>query len=253
MDLSQWEEHFGKLLEDEVNDYLDEHAGELFHQDPMRSPEMQKQQTKEELMRFIRLDDAAGLLDRALSLIRDMLPQRISKEEWETCLNEFLNCDESLCEFFERDANGEISEEDFIPIHQMLGISEATLQHCYELGQWLFSQKDFDDARSIFGFLTTVAPYMPEFWISLGMCYNQMKCYQEAINTYKAAQDLFKDDPALYIHCANNYLANNDKTNASIELDAVKKIFDSSPECKAEWEKTYDYLCSRSEKPYEKQ
>lgn len=255
MDLSEWEEHFGGLLEDEVDSYLDEHADELFHADPMRrqSTEAQKKQTKEELMRMFRLEDATELIDRALCLVRDMLPQRITQEAWEVCLEEFLTCDESLCEFFEKDANGEISHEDYIPIHQMLGISTTTLRHCYELGQWCYAEKDFEDGRSLFGFLTAVAPYMPEFWISLGMCHNQMGQYQEAVETYKTAQELFKGDPSMYIHCANNYIASGDSTNAAIELDEVKKIFDEHPEYKADWEKTYDYLRSRSDETYKQQ
>lgn len=254
MDLSEWEEHFGGLLEDEVDAYLEKHADELFRSDPMRGSESaQKQQTKEELMRMFRLEDATELIDRALCLVRDMLPLRISKEEWEGCLNEFISCDESLCEFFEKDANGEISHDDYIPIHQMLGISTETLRHCYELGQWCFAEKDFEDARSLFGFLTSVAPYMPEFWISLGMCYNQMGQYQEAIDTYKTSQDLFKENPAMFIHCANNYIAYGDTTKAAIELDEANKIFDKHPDYKAEWEKTYDYLCSRCDGSNERQ
>jgi tetratricopeptide (TPR) repeat protein len=252
MDLSEWEEHFGSLLEDEVDTYLDENADELFQDDPMKPKGVQKKQTKEELMRMFRLEDATESIDRALCIVRDMLPQRVSKDVWESCLNEFLTCDESLCEFFEKDADGEISHDDYIPIHQMLGLSTETLRHCYELGQWCYAEKDFDDGRCLFGFLTSVAPYMPEFWVSLGMSYNQMGQYQEAIDTYKTAQELFVGDPSMHIHCANNYIAIGDNTCANIQLDEVNKIFDEHPEHKSDWEKTYDYIRSRSDSNYKK-
>lgn len=252
MSLDDWDKHYQALMDEEIESYLTENADVLFKDDPMKPKELQKQQSREELMRMFRLEDAAESIDRALGLIISTLPQRLTPDDWEEVLNEFLSCDDALCDFFEKDANGEISQEDYIPIHQMCGISTYTLKLCYELGQWYFAEKDFDDARCIFAFLTTVAPYMPEFWISLGMSYTQMQQYDNAINSYKTAQKLFKNDPAMYIHCANNYIANGCAASANNELDEVSNIFSESPGLKGEWERTYDYLRSRSLSNYKK-
>jgi len=248
MDLNEWEEHFNTLLNEEVDNYLNENEDDLFVNNPLKSKEVQKQQTKEEVMKTFRLEEAGELINQALCVIRDMLPQHILKEEWELVYDEFTNCDEALTSYFEATENGKIKSTDFVPIHEMCGISLDTLMHCYRLGQWVFQQKDFSDARAIFSFLVAVAPYVPEFWISAGMCSNQMQEYQKAIDSYKLAQTLFPENPAVFVHCANNCIANGDLINAKIELDEVKKLFDRDPECKEQWNDTYTYLLSRAEK-----
>lgn len=246
MDLSEWEEHFGFLLEREVDSCLDEHADQLFRENPLKSRKLQREQMRMELLRMFRLEEATELIDRALPLLSTLLPQRVLREEWESCLEEFLSCDEALIAFFEKDAAGEIPPDQYIPIHLMLGLSTNTLKHCYELGGALYRERNFDDARCLFGFLISIAPHRLEFWIALAMCYEKMGQSQEAIATYTVAEALFKGEPSLHIHLANQYITGGDLTHARIQLDEVKKTFIEFPEKKAGWEQAYEYLCSRS-------
>ncbi|MEC7840374.1 MAG: hypothetical protein VX777_10085 [Chlamydiota bacterium] len=251
MELHEWEEHFDALLDNEVDNYLSENEDDLFIETPMKSKEQQKIQTKDEIMKTFRLEEAGDLIEQALCVIRDLLPQHITKEEWEKVYEEFMNCDEALVKHFEAVENEAIDKDEFTPIHEMCGISNDTLMHCYRLGQAIYNDKEYADARAIFSYLVTVAAYVPEFWISAGMCCYQMEEYQQAIDSYKLAQSLFPDEVALYIHCANNFIANGDLTNAKIELDEVKKIFIKDPSSQEQWNKTYEFLVSRAEKDRE--
>lgn len=253
MDATEWSDHFSKLLEEEVDSYLKEHADELFTPSPLQPIEVQIQQAKRELIHKLSLGDSHESNERALGLIHDQLPQRISLDEWDACLEDFLKCEDTLFEFFEQNADGEVSDDNYIPLHQMLGISTQTLSHCYELGKWFYEEKNYDEACDIFKFLTCIAPNMPEFWISLGITQNNMGYYQEAIDTYQKAKELFDGNPAIHIHLANNHIANSDRTNAAMELDETKKIFDEHSDYKSEWGRTYDYLRSRIDEMYEKE
>lgn len=191
-----------------------------------------------------RLKGVAELIDRALYLISVMLPQRVVREEWEACLKEFMDCDDSLCDFLEKGARGKMPSDPYA-IHQMLGLSKNTLKHCYELGEELYRRQDFDEARCLFGFLASIAPYMPECWISLGMCYNKMGKIKDAIATYALAQEIFKEEPSLPIYCAANYIALGDHLPARIELSKVEKIFARYPKVKNHWGKMHGHLRSR--------
>lgn len=251
MQLSEWKQQFTQLLEEGVDSYLDEHADELFEPNPLKSIELQRRQAKKEMIRKFRNDNTLEHTKRALCLIRDLLPQMISESEWATCVQEFRNSGNSLCEFFQKEETGELSKEVYIPLYERLGISTETLKHCYELGQWHYNRRDYYDSSSIFKFLTTLASDTLEFWIALGMSHSKMKQYQQAINTYKNAQDLFGGVIALHIHCAHNHIANSDRTNAAIELDDAKKLLNENPEYNQCWGEMYDYLRILCDEMYE--
>ncbi len=245
MEFDEWDEKFNAVLEEEVDKYLYENEEALFADNPMKSKEQQLQQSREEILKSFRLDDASDQIETGIKLIKQFLPRRISESEWETVYNEFINCDQSLTTYFNACEDGERDKDEFVPIHEMCGISDTTLSHAYTLGCWMFDEKDFADARAIFSFLLTIAPHYPEFWISAGMCHHQMEEYAAAIELYQLACELFPKDAAMFIHCANNYLEVGDMTHAKIELEKAYVLFYEFPESKSEWSKTYDYLKSR--------
>ncbi len=247
MDLNKWEEHFNNLLEEEVDKYLTENGDALFIETPLKSKQLQKKQTKDELMKAFRLEDSENRIERALLLIRDLLPKYIPAAEWEVVNREFRESDKALVKYFEsmENRNPEKKEPDFT-IAQMCGISDESLQACYKLGEVLYQEKNYNDARALFGFLAALSPHIPEFWICSILCCNQLKQYHEAIELCKIGQQLFPEYVAMYIHGANNCIANGDTTGAEIALDHAKKIIDTHPEFKTEWGETYQYLKSRS-------
>lgn len=250
--LDQWEKHFNALLENDVDEYIEEHAEELFEHSRMNPIKRQKEEAKKEVIKILKFEEASESIDRALNLIRDFLPQHISASDWEEIVEEFANCDEVICDHFEKQESGEISFESYTPIHKMCGISNKTLKHCYELGQYCFKENDFDDARCIFGFLTMLAPQMIESWISCGMCYNKMQEFENAIITYNLAKEVFPNNPTLSIHCANNYISLGDNSHAKEELDRAEELFNNYPELKSEWEQTFQFLSSRVNTNYKK-
>ncbi len=247
MDFDDWEKHFSRILDKEVEEYLDENSSELFVETPLKSKQQQKEQTKDELMKAFRLEDSENRIERALILIRDLLPKYVSADEWDVISTEFIQSDEALVAHFEAMEEKKSEQEDaHFSIAEMCGISEKTLNSCYKLGETLYKEKQYSDARALFAFLTAISPEVPEFWICSILCCNQMKQYPEAIELCKLGQQLFPENIAMYIHGANNCIANGDTTEAEIALDHAKKIIGNSPESKKAWGETYQYLKSRA-------
>ena len=246
MDLKKWEDHLDVILEEEIETFLDNNEAELFIESPLKTREQQKFQSREELLKTFKLEDASDQIEKALVIIRDMLPQFITDEEWNAVYEEFINCDEALISYFEAVENEEIDIEVYVSIAEMCGISGETLKHCYELAQKLYEDNDYSDARALFGFLAAICPETPEFWISSGMSAYQMGNFQEAIELYKIGQQLFPENVAFYIHAANSSIANNDISNAKIFLEKAKALIDLHSDYKKEWGDTYDFLKSRT-------
>ena len=246
MDLKKWEEQLNMILEEEVDSFLEKNEAELFIESPLKSKKQQKIQSREELLKTFRLEDASDQIEKALIIIRDRLPQFITDDEWNSVYEEFINCDEALLNYFEAVENGEIDVEVYISIAEMCGISGETLKHCYELAQKLYEDKDYSDARALFGFLAAICPETPEFWISSGMSAYQLKNFHEAIELYKIGQRLFPENVAFYIHAANSCIADEDISNAKIFLEKAKALIELHSNYKKEWGETYEFLNSRA-------
>lgn len=246
VDLKKWEEQLNMMLEEEIETFLEKNEAELFIESPLKSKKHQKIQSREELLKTFRLEDASDQIEKALIIIRDMLPQFITESEWNAVYEEFINCDEALISYFEAVENGEIDVKVYVSIAEMCGIGSETLKHCYELAQKLYEDKDYSDARALFGFLAAISPETPEFWISSGMSAYQLKNFQEAIELYKIGQQLFPENVAFYIHAANSSIADEDILNAKIFLEKAKALISLDSNCKKEWGDTYDFLNSRA-------
>ena len=195
------------------------------------------------------------VINQALKLICNRMPQSVSKDLWESVSENFSQCEEKLELFLEADSSQnktsdletEVDLEDvYIPIYEMCGISLQTLEHCYAFGQSLYEKKEFANSKLVMLFLMKIAPEISEFWISAAMCDKQMGNYDSAINIYKLAEAAFPDNPSLYLYCADNCIARGDITNAKIQLDAAKNVFSLNADAAAQWQPTYEYLLAKA-------
>ncbi|MBA3602400.1 MAG: hypothetical protein H0W50_01870 [Parachlamydiaceae bacterium] len=257
MELKQWEKHYDKVIENQIDLYMKEKGNELVMPDPLRSKEFQLSGYRDQLAQLIHSKTADDVINQALSLICNQMPQAVAKEVWDSVSEEFCHCEENISRYLEADAQKErsnqphqesdpiISEDIYTPIYEMCGLSLETLNHCYAFGQSLYKNEP-DNSKFVMLFLMKIAPQICEFWVSAAMCDKQMGRYQAAIEIYKLAEIAFPDIPSLYLYCADNYIADGDITSAKIQLEAAKNVLSQSTETTAQWQKTYEFLLSKT-------
>ncbi len=219
MDLKEWEKHYDKVLENQINFYLKDKGNELVMPDPLKSKEFQLSGYKDQLTQLIHSKTADDVINQALSLICNQMPQTVTTEVWGSVKEEFCHCAEKIASYLDADAKKDISENGynlnksddvFIQIYEMCGLSLQTLNHCYSFGQSLFDKNEFDNSKVIMLFLMKIAPLISEFWVASAMCDKKMGRYQSAIDIYKLAETDFPNNPALYLYCADNFLSLGD-------------------------------------------
>lgn len=77
--------------------------------------------------------------------------------------------------------------EDGKPLQDLFGFTDETTVEFYEAAKNILEQKRFVDAINAFTFLTTINPYISDFWLGLGMAQQNNEDYDPAIFSYSVA------------------------------------------------------------------
>ncbi|HEV8052680.1 MAG TPA: hypothetical protein VGP47_09305, partial [Parachlamydiaceae bacterium] len=124
-----------------------------------------------------------------------------------------------------------------ILFQEMLGLSDDTLLHIYDLGAVLIEKGNLKDAKVLFTFLTTLAPYVESYWIALGVCFQELKHPEDAILAFGAAKFLKPMDPAPSFYTIESYLLLKEHDKAKLELETLKNTMaDLDSKEKEKWE-----------------
>jgi len=75
-------------------------------------------------------------------------------------------------------------------LQQIFGFSNETALLFYEVAKNILEQKRFRDAINAFVFLTTINPYVPSFWMGLGMAQQLNQEHNVALDSYNIALTL---------------------------------------------------------------
>jgi len=70
------------------------------------------------------------------------------------------------------------------PLQQLFGFSNETTVEFYEAAKSILEQNRYEDAINAFTFLTTLNPYISDFWLGLGMAHQQNNDFDKAIYAY---------------------------------------------------------------------
>ncbi len=70
---------------------------------------------------------------------------------------------------------------------EIVGFSDETMEKFYETARQLYFEQRFEEAKTAFQFLTTINPYVSEFWLGLAETQQANQEYQVAISAYTMA------------------------------------------------------------------
>ena len=109
--------------------------------------------------------------------------------------------------------------EDGKTFQEILGYSEERMEAYYQKAKELFDRQAYEKAAEVFLFLTTLNPYVPSFWLGLGMSEELLHHFHEALRAYGMAIFTHPQDPLPHYHSATCYLALHDPTHARQSLE----------------------------------
>lgn len=97
---------------------------------------------------------------------------------------------------------------------EILGYKQEAMDKFYETAHGLYQMQDYQKAADAFLFLTTLNPYVHNYWLGLGMSEQLNESYQGALLAYAMAILTDVENPVTHYQSGNCYLAMNDDANA---------------------------------------
>lgn len=83
---------------------------------------------------------------------------------------------------------------------EILGYDDDTMEKFYGAAHSLFQQGRYQDSADAFVFLTTLNPYVHNFWLGLGMSEQRNEEYESALVAYGMATMTDMDNPLPHFH-----------------------------------------------------
>lgn len=123
---------------------------------------------------------------------------------------------------------------------EIIGYTEDTMEKFYKGAHNLFQQQKYREAADAFIFLTTLNPYMHNYWLGLGMSEHLNQDYQGALLAYGMAILSDTQNPLPHYHSAGCYQALDDQDSMLTCLDLAIRAAENKPE--------YAHVKSQAEK-----
>ncbi len=115
------------------------------------------------------------------------------------------------------------------PLYRILGMKESVIEARYTLAYQLYAAGKYEDAETLFRWLTAYASDTEAHWMGLGACRQAMENYNGALEAYQmAALYSALEDPAPFYYSAICLLKQGKKEEAQISLQAVLTLGDKS-------------------------
>lgn len=113
---------------------------------------------------------------------------------------------------------------------EVLGYSVEAMEKFYQIAYNLFQQQEYQKAADAFVFLTTLNPYVHNYWLGLGMAEHLDGGYQGALLAYAMAILTDVENPVTHYHSATCYRALSDRQSALLSLEMAIRCAGDKPE-----------------------
>ncbi len=139
-------------------------------------------------------------------------------------------------------------EDPALDIHKLLcfrdlcGISNESLLEMFSKAQKLILDKRFQEAKALLTYLNVMAPRVTGFWISLGVCFENLGDFDEALAAYQVAKSISAEDPQPCLCLCHCFLSLKDYAQAREELQNAEMRCRESPALSQEWMPTVEQL-----------
>lgn len=104
---------------------------------------------------------------------------------------------------------------------EILGYTPEKMESFYESAYNLFKMQEYEKAADAFIFLTTLNPYVHNYWLGLGMSEQLNDSFQSGLLAYAMAILTDMQNPLPHYHSAKCYLGIDDKVSAIAALETA--------------------------------
>lgn len=115
-------------------------------------------------------------------------------------------------------------------IQKLMGISDGTLSHIYDVGVRYYKAKDFIKAADVFFFMTLIDYLRHNIWISLGLSEQHNGHFDLSLAAFSMAIMTNPDNPVAYLQSAECSLSLHDKLEAKQYLDLAEEAIHKAPQ-----------------------
>ena len=102
---------------------------------------------------------------------------------------------------------------------EIIGYSSDAMEKFYTIARNLFERQEYNKSADAFVFLTTLNPYVHNYWLGLGMAEQLNGGFQGALLAYAMAILTNPENPAAHYQSASCYRALNDSKNAVMSYE----------------------------------
>lgn len=117
-------------------------------------------------------------------------------------------------------------------LQEIIGYSDETMEGFYQIANKLYAEAKHEEAKDAFLFLTTMNPNIYAFWIGLGMSFQMIEEYEEAILAYEYACKLENSLAFPWFHAANCFMLIGNKDLAKSYYLTAKELAQDKAESK---------------------
>lgn len=115
------------------------------------------------------------------------------------------------------------------PLYRILGMKKSLIEARYALAHQLYAAGKYEDAETLFLWLTTYAGDTETYWMGLGACRQARENYDGALEAYQvAALDSSLQDPAPFYYSGICLLRQGRREDAIVSLKAVLTLADTT-------------------------
>ncbi len=115
-------------------------------------------------------------------------------------------------------------------LQEIIGYTPETMEKFYQVAYKLFQHQQYQEAGDAFIFLTTLNPYVYNYWLGLGMCEQLSHKYDGALIAYATAILINVENPVPHFHSAACYKELGDLGNALASLELAIMYAGKRPE-----------------------
>lgn len=115
-------------------------------------------------------------------------------------------------------------------LYEVTGLTKNHIESIYQSAYNLYNEKKYQQACKFFNLMALYDHLDVRGWMGLGLCFEKMKEYSRAIDSYASAHFLDIGNPVAILHAVNCYVALGDYGQAVKALEAAISLAQDNPD-----------------------
>ncbi len=200
------------------------------------SAEQLRERHKEEIKTFLRDGELKLAIGRGFELIRRDIIEVLEEEQLDTFFDELSKINSRALDDPSPEVQKKLDEgRQTLTFQEVFELSNESLKQIYKLGYQYFQKQCYDDAIDIFSIVTTLNPFVADFWNAMALCFQAKQEWNRALDTFAIACTLNENDLTCRISRAECCINLKQMQEASQELDLAKGIIENNPALDETW------------------